>query len=118
MIAFAKALRRMGRRVDRDLAHPGLPREKVLAAVVRLLETTRMRVGNEEYARENASFGLTTLRERQVQVHGAGSTSASAARAAYSTTSQRDRPVPFASRGEAPYRAGHRSGGEATGQVR
>jgi DNA topoisomerase-1 len=53
------------------LARPGLPREKVLALVVRLLETTRMRVGNEEYARENDSFGLTTLRGKQVSVRGA-----------------------------------------------
>jgi DNA topoisomerase-1 len=52
------------------LALAGLPRQKVLATVLRLLETTRMRVGNEEYARDNASFGLTTLRERQVRVRG------------------------------------------------
>jgi DNA topoisomerase-1 len=71
MIAFARALPRIRRRVGRDLARPGLPREKALATVVRLLEGTRMRVGNEEYARENASFGLTTLRERQVRVRGA-----------------------------------------------
>ena len=70
MIPFALALPRIRRRVARDLARPGLPREKVLATVVRLLEATRMRVGNEEYARENDSFGLTTLRERQVRVHG------------------------------------------------
>ena len=71
MIPFARALPRIRRRVARDLARQGLPREKVLATVVRLLEITRMRVGNEEYARENASFGLTTLRERQVRVRGA-----------------------------------------------
>ena len=71
MIPFARALPRIRRRVQRDLARPGLPREKVLATVVRLLEVTRMRVGNEEYARENESFGLTTLRERQVRVRGA-----------------------------------------------
>jgi DNA topoisomerase-1 len=70
LIPFALALPRIRRRVGRDLALPGLPREKVLATVVRLLETTRIRVGNEEYARENESFGLTTLRERQVQVRG------------------------------------------------
>ena len=70
MLAFADALPRIRRRVRQDLARPGLPREKVLAAVVRLLETTRMRVGNEEYARENESFGLTTLRTRQVRVNG------------------------------------------------
>jgi DNA topoisomerase-1 len=53
------------------LARPGLPREKVLAAVVRLLETTLIRVGNEEYARTNRSFGLTTMRDRHVAVEGA-----------------------------------------------
>ena len=70
MIAFAAALPAIRRQVTRDLARPGLPREKVLAALVRLLETTYIRVGNSEYARENDSFGLTTLRERQVQVRG------------------------------------------------
>jgi DNA topoisomerase-1 len=70
VIAFARALPRIRRRVDQDLALPGLPREKVLATVVRLLETTFIRVGNEEYARQNASFGLTTLRDRQVRVRG------------------------------------------------
>jgi DNA topoisomerase I len=68
--AFAKALPRIRRRVRQDLALSGLPRDKVLATIVRLLETTRMRVGNEEYARENDSFGLTTLRVRQVRVRG------------------------------------------------
>jgi DNA topoisomerase I len=71
MLAFAKALPRIRRRVRQDLALPGLPRDKVLATVVRLLETTRMRVGNDEYARENESYGLTTLRTRQVRVNGA-----------------------------------------------
>jgi DNA topoisomerase-1 len=70
LVAFGRALPRIRRRVARDLARPGLPREKVLATVVRLLETTFIRVGNEEYARENESFGLTTLRERQVRVNG------------------------------------------------
>jgi DNA topoisomerase-1 len=70
MIAFGAALPRLRRRVARDLARPGLPREKVLATVVRLLEKTFIRVGNEEYARANESFGLTTLRERQVKVNG------------------------------------------------
>jgi DNA topoisomerase-1 len=68
--AFARALPRIRRRVSLDLARAGLPREKVLATVVRLLETTFIRVGNEEYARENESFGLTTLRDRQVRVRG------------------------------------------------
>jgi DNA topoisomerase-1 len=70
MLAFAKALPRIRRRVRQDLALPGLPQDKVLATVVRLLETTRMRIGSEEYARENESFGLTTLRVRQVRVSG------------------------------------------------
>ena len=70
MLAFSKALPRIRRRVNQDLALPGLPRDKVLATVVRLLETTRIRVGNEEYARTNDSFGLTTLRTRQVRVQG------------------------------------------------
>jgi DNA topoisomerase-1 len=71
MADFAAALPRIRARVRRDLARPGLPLEKVLAAVVRLLEITFVRIGNEEYARQNASFGLTTLRERQVRVQGA-----------------------------------------------
>ena len=70
MLAFAKALPRIRRRVSQDLALQGLPRDKVLATVVRLLETTRIRVGNEEYARANDSFGLTTLRTRQVRING------------------------------------------------
>lgn len=70
MIAFAEALPRIRRRVERDLERPGLEREKVLATVVRLLETTLIRVGNEEYARANDSFGLTTLRNRHVEVNG------------------------------------------------
>jgi DNA topoisomerase-1 len=70
MLAFAAALPRIRRRCDRDLARPGVPREKVLAAVVRLLESTLIRVGNDEYARLNRSFGLTTLRDRHVEVEG------------------------------------------------
>jgi len=70
MADFAAALPRIRARVRRDLARQGLPREKVLAAVVHLLETTFVRIGNEEYARDNASFGLTTLRGRQVRVQG------------------------------------------------
>jgi DNA topoisomerase-1 len=68
MVAFGQALPRIRRRVEADLALPGLPRERVLAAVVRLLEKTAVRVGNEEYARENRSFGLTTLRNRHAEV--------------------------------------------------
>jgi DNA topoisomerase-1 len=56
--------------VERDIARPGLPREKILAVLVRLLERTLMRIGNEEYARTNKSFGLTTLRRRHASVKG------------------------------------------------
>lgn len=70
MIAFGQALPIIRERVEQDLSRPGLPREKVLATVVRLLETTLIRVGNEEYARENRSFGLTTLRNRHVAIDG------------------------------------------------
>ena len=69
-LAFARTLPRLRRRVARDLARRGLPREKVLAAIVRLLEMTMVRVGNEEYARQNKSFGLTTLRDRHARVRG------------------------------------------------
>src|SRR5262249_24344490 len=72
IVAFAHALPHIRRRALRDLKRPGLPREKVLATVVRLLETTLIRVGNEEYARSNESFGLTTLRDRHVEVNGRG----------------------------------------------
>jgi DNA topoisomerase-1 len=72
MAAFGRTLPRLRTQVDRDLARRGMPREKVLAAVVRLLELTLIRVGNDEYARKNRSFGLTTLRKRHVDVHGAG----------------------------------------------
>jgi DNA topoisomerase I len=68
LLDFGKALPRMRRRVARDLRRPGLPRERVLAAVVWLLERTGVRVGNEEYARDNKSFGLTTLRDRHARV--------------------------------------------------
>jgi DNA topoisomerase I len=66
MVAFGEALPKLRRRLARDLKPEGLPREKVLAAVVMLLDTTRARIGNVEYARENKSFGLTTLRNRHV----------------------------------------------------
>jgi DNA topoisomerase-1 len=70
MLTFAKVLATIRRRVEKDLARPNLPREKVLAAVVRLMETTLARVGNPEYARENNSFGLTTLKNRHVRITG------------------------------------------------
>jgi DNA topoisomerase-1 len=70
MIAFGQALPKIRARVEKDLARSGLPREKVVATVVKLLETTLIRVGNEEYARTNNSFGLTTMRNRHVDVSG------------------------------------------------
>jgi DNA topoisomerase-1 len=70
MMVFARALPVIRARVAADLSLRGLPRERVLAAVVKLLETTLMRVGNEEYAQTNKSFGLTTLRNRHVRVKG------------------------------------------------
>jgi DNA topoisomerase-1 len=67
---FAKSLPALRRRLKADLRRAGLPREKVMAAIVSLLEGTLIRVGNEDYARANASFGLTTLRNRHVKVRG------------------------------------------------
>ena len=67
---FAKTLPKIRRRVARDITLADLPREKVLATVVRLLERTFIRIGNEEYARENKSFGLTTIKNRHVTVKG------------------------------------------------
>jgi DNA topoisomerase I len=71
MLEFAKVLPRIRRRIDRDLRRSELGREKVLATIVRLLERTLIRVGNEEYARANRSYGLTTLRDKHVDVAGA-----------------------------------------------
>ena len=68
MIAFGEALPAIRERVDADMRKHGLPREKVLATVVRLLETTLIRVGNERYAKENRSIGLTTMRNRHAEV--------------------------------------------------
>ncbi|WP_428485400.1 DNA topoisomerase IB [Rhodopila sp.] len=70
MLLFGKVLPTIRAQAERDLARRGLPREKVLAAIVRLLESTLIRVGNEEYAKTNNSFGLTTLRNRHVKVEG------------------------------------------------
>ena len=70
MIAFGKALPKIRRRMSEDLKLAGLPRNKVLATVVQLLERTFIRIGNEEYARENKSFGLTTMKDRHVEVKG------------------------------------------------
>jgi len=71
IISFGKALPKIRRRVAKDLKLPALPRNKVLATVVQLLESTFIRIGNEEYARENKSFGLTTMKDRHVEVKGA-----------------------------------------------
>ena len=71
MVAFSEILPRIRERVERDIALPELSRDKVLATVVWLLERTLIRVGNDEYARDNGSFGLTTLRRRHVTVSGA-----------------------------------------------
>ena len=70
MVAFGEALAGIRERTARDLARPGLPREKVLAAVVRLLESSLIRVGNKEYERDNNSFGLATMRDRHVDFAG------------------------------------------------
>lgn len=70
MMEFARALPAIRRRVAEDMALRGLPREKVLATVVNLLETTLIRVGNDDYAKENKSYGLTTLRNPHVKVEG------------------------------------------------
>jgi DNA topoisomerase IB len=67
LVMFGEALPKLRRKLKRDLALPGLPREKVLAAVVTLLDTAKVRIGNTEYARDNKSFGLTTLRNRHVR---------------------------------------------------
>jgi len=68
LIAFGRALPKLRARIDRDLAARGLPREKVLGAVLRVMEKTLIRVGNEEYAKTNKSFGLTTLRDRHATI--------------------------------------------------
>ena len=70
MLLFAEALPVIRRRVELDMASSGLPREKVIATVVRVMEETHIRVGNEEYARTNKSYGLTTMRTKHVDVSG------------------------------------------------
>jgi DNA topoisomerase-1 len=70
MIAFGEALPAIRERVDKDLSLPGLPLEKVVATIVRLLDSSYIRIGNVEYARDNESFGLTTMREDHVEVRG------------------------------------------------
>jgi DNA topoisomerase I len=70
VIAFGEALPEIRRRTEADLRKPGLPREKVLATLVRLLEDTLIRVGNDEYARDNDSFGLTTMQDEHARISG------------------------------------------------
>ena len=70
VLAFGRALPAIRERVDADLRRQGLPKEKVVALVVRLLETTLIRVGNDQYAKENKSFGLTTMRDRHADISG------------------------------------------------
>jgi DNA topoisomerase-1 len=70
MLTFAEVLPGIRERIDADMARRGLPRAKVLATVVRLLETTMIRVGNADYAKQNKSYGLTTLHDRHVKVEG------------------------------------------------
>jgi DNA topoisomerase I len=71
ILAFSETLPRLRKQVERDLGKAGLPPEKVLATVVRLLDCTSIRIGNDEYARANRSFGLTTLQDRHVEISGA-----------------------------------------------
>lgn len=70
LLDFGRALPRIRRRVRRDMGQRGLPREKVLGTVVHLLDATLIRIGNSQYARDNGSYGLTTLRNRHVTVRG------------------------------------------------
>jgi DNA topoisomerase-1 len=71
LLSFAEVLPKIRAKVDEDMRRPDLSREKVLATIVRLLEVSLIRIGNEEYAKENNSFGLTTMRNRHVEVEGA-----------------------------------------------
>lgn len=70
VLDFGRALPEIRMRVDKDLGKRGLPREKILAAIVRLLESTLIRVGNDQYAKENKSYGLTTMRDRHAEIEG------------------------------------------------
>ena len=74
MTIFGATLPGIRERVEHDLSLPGMPRPKILAAIVRLMEVTLIRVGNEEYARENQSYGLTTMRNKHVEVEGSSVT--------------------------------------------
>lgn len=70
MMAFSEALPNIRRQLEKDLARPGLPKQKVLAAVLKLMELTRIRVGNDEYAKTNDSYGLTTLQDEHADISG------------------------------------------------
>ena len=70
MLAFGAALPKIREQVNKDLSLPALPQRKVVAAIVRLLDETCIRIGNEEYAKTNQSFGLTTLRDRHADIRG------------------------------------------------
>ena len=70
LVAFGRALPRMRQAIDRDMRLPGLPREKVMACILRILSTCFMRPGSEAYAKENGSFGIATLQNRHASVHG------------------------------------------------
>jgi DNA topoisomerase-1 len=72
VIAFGRALPKLRKRIDADLSRRGLPREKVLAAVIKVMEMTLIRIGNEEYVKQNKSFGLTTLRDRHARIGSTG----------------------------------------------
>ncbi len=70
LILFGRILSNLRTRVAKDLGLPGLPRAKIMATIVKLLETTFIRIGNDEYARQNQSFGLTTMRTKHVKIRG------------------------------------------------
>jgi DNA topoisomerase-1 len=70
LCSFGECLPEIRKRLEEDLSKPGMPREKVLAAVVKTMEITRIRIGNDAYAEENNSFGLTTIHNRHAKVNG------------------------------------------------
>jgi DNA topoisomerase-1 len=70
LVDFGKVLPKIRQRIARDLARPGLTREKVLATIIRLMDVAFMRVGNEEYARQNKSYGLTTMKDQHAEIRG------------------------------------------------
>lgn len=70
LVPFGEALPKLRERLERDLRRQGMPKEKLVAAIVKLLEATLIRIGNREYARENQSYGLTTMRRKHVDIEG------------------------------------------------